>query len=257
MKKVLIGSQAARHYFEDFRDPKDTDYLIDGIAHRENAVEYHPVIGKGVRRIYEENKDIASVSHLYTLKVSHCFWNINWDKTMYDIKFFQSKETPLDCKLFKQLYADWANYHNAKKVNLKKSNEDFFTDSVERKYVHDDLHEAIAYNDRPVYEMIKKNLSQATVEYDAFLKLSNQQKIQLCREEIYVTALERFLIPNDFKFSVLTAYVRACKLLLTSMTKGWFPKFIALHWLELNKPDNHDFIGLFKDSLQRGKIRNA
>lgn len=247
MRKVLIGSRAAQYCFPDFRQSKDEDYLVDYEVSSTKKIEYHNAnLGIGLTNILDEDQ-IASPETLYTLKLSHCFWSINWAKTMHDINFFQNKNVIHNEKLFKELYKDWEVIHGKKKASLKKSNEDFFKDNVNRKYVHDDIHKAIAYYDEPMFNKVKQDISQALLSKEMFNALSHEDKLKLCREEIYATAIERFIVPRDFRIDKLVAYRGACRLLMTSMTKGWFPTFIALNWKQLSNPDDHDFIGLFKE----------
>lgn len=250
-KQILIGSQALRQHFENYREAKDTDYLIDGeLPHdRENRIEYYDVNrNPGLRVLFDRTETIPTAQELYTLKLSHCFWdNIHWSKTMSDLFFLQKQNLKVDEQLFELLYQGWEVVHGTKRAYLKKKNEDFFKDSVKRQYVHDDIHRAVAYYDCPMFEKIKKDTSSAFISRKMFEALSFDDQLKVCREEIYVTALERFMIPNDFAYSRLTAYRGACKLLLTSMTKGWFPRFIAENWIVLNRCDDHDFVSLFQD----------
>lgn len=260
MNKVLVGSKATKHWFPEFRNPNDTDYLVDeDIKGEPRVLEYHNVNrGAGLQELFKKCIDaghkegddyITPPELLYTLKLSHCYWPIHWPKTMADILFFQKKGVKYDNELLSLLYKDWVEIHGKKRAFLNKSNEDFFKDKVNRTYIHDDIHRAVAYYDEPMFERIKKNKDLAYCNESLFNTLSQEDKYKLCREEIYVTALERFIIPKDFCINTLAAYRGACQLLLTSMTKGWFPRFIALNWQELNKPDKHPFIQLFKDKL--------
>lgn len=253
-KKLLIGSKALKYHFSDFpREPKDTDYICEEKIDKTDSKfcsSYKLILDK-----YSDLK-ICPSNILYTLKVSHSFWDIHWDKTMSDIRFLQSKGfRKVDEILFKELYKDCEIRYGSKKAYLNKSNEDFFKDVVKRKYVHDDLHKAMAFYDVPLYEKLKKDSSKAMVSYKLFSNLSYEDKIKLCQEEIYVTALERFLIPSDFKIPPFSAYLRACKLLIISMTKGWFPKFIVENWIDISTNNKYDFIRKFKNNIEQGKIK--
>lgn len=249
---TLIGSRAAKHWFPDYREPRDWDYLI---APGESRIGDCHIAEEGLVAFLDY--DIAPPEMLYTLKVSHAFWPIHWEKTMHDIKFFQSKGIKLDEALFKELYKFWEVRHSKKRANLNVSNEKFFTSSVPRKYVHDSLHEAVKYYDEPMYKKVKDDLSKAFIPRKNFEALSFEDKCKLAREETYVTALERYLIPGDFKMDELTAYRKASKLLITSMSKGFFPKFIVENWITLNKPDDHPWIGLFKEGVNNGTVKNT
>ena len=248
---MLIGSKAARHWFPDFREPKDTDYISANEIVKTDS-KYCPSFQLILNKY--PNAPIAPPQVLFTLKVSHAFWDIHWDKTMYDICFFRTKGVTLDEELFKSLYADCELRYGKKQAYLKKSNDEFFEDGVTRKYVHDDLHKAMAFYDAPLYERIKHDTNSAFTDYNLFLKLSYEDKIKLCKEEIYVTALERFMIPNNFDKPRHSCYLKAAKLLITSMTKGWFAKFMVENWIDICKNDGYDFRSKFEDKLKSGII---
>lgn len=233
MKKLLFGSKRAKQLFSDFRAPNDIDYIVDTVNNKE---EYSYRENPGIQYLYE-NRDELTASDLYTIKLSHCFWDIHWAKTMHDLLFFQNKSVKYDHRLFKLLYGGWVDKHGRKKAYLNKTNEEFFNDNVDRKINHDDLHYCLSYYGIPLFERIKVDLNKASVSEKLFYELSNEDKLKLCREEIYVVACERFLIPRNFKMPLIIAYKQAVRLLLTSMTKGWFPLYIALHWYQLNNPD--------------------
>lgn len=239
--KCLVGSKAAKHWFPDFpREPRDEDWWInyDSPA-KEKGIEYKDVRPyPNLLKFLESTKDeIASPEQLYALKVSHSFWAKSfWAKTMADILFFQRKGVPLDEKLVKSLYKDWEIVHGKKKAYFDVPNEEFFTKSVDRKYVHDDIHRAIAYYDEPMYMKIKEDQSKALTSNKLFNQLEYGDKLKTVREEVYTTALERFLIPNP-DYSPQMAYEEALKLLICSMTKGSFSIFIVANFMQLCKMD--------------------
>lgn len=248
---MLIGSQAMRHHIPSFpRDPQDIDYIYEnGIVKVENI--NHNC--QGIRRIFEiYDTDIAPPDLLYTLKVSHAFFsNIWFKKTIYDIKWYQSSGHVktygnVNEELFKLLYKDWEKMYGTKKANLNMKNEDFFTKHVNRVYEHDFIHDCVKFYDTPMYNKIKIDKNLAKVEKNLFDKLDFYDKIKTCLEEIYVIALERFLIPKDFNLHYKVAIHGAIKLLVTKMTKGWFPKFIIMNISEIDKQVNNTFIKKFK-----------
>lgn len=257
-KQILVGSQAIKTHFPDFyRETNDYDFWRIGggdyrkskgdlvlnpedftVSKNPDQIEIKDVSRyEGLSYFVEKCQDLPSPTDLYTLKLSHCFWNIHWQKTMRDILFFQENNIQYDSDLFKLLYKDWEIIHGKKPAYLDMDNDEFFTESVKRKYIHDDIHAAIAYYDKPMYSVLKTDSSKALISRKMFESLSHEDKIKTCREEIYVTALERFLVPNKFVYSTLVAYRGALKRLVTSMTKGWFPLFIVLNYKELKNPD--------------------
>lgn len=251
MKKMLIGSQAMRHHISNFpREPQDIDYIYENGVIRVDNVDHEC---EGIKRIFElYNTDIAPPDLLYTLKVSHAFFsNIWFKKTMFDIRWYQQNGHintfgGLNEELFKLLYKDWEKMYGSKKANLNMKNEDFFTEHVNRIYEHDFIHDCVKFYDTPMYDKIKINKKLAKVEKNLFDKLSFDDKIKTCLEETYVIALERFLIPKQFGLHYKVAVHGALKLLITKMTKGWFPKFMVTNISEIDKQTNNEFIKKFK-----------
>jgi len=247
---ILIGSRAIKYNRPDFyREPKDWDYVIDDeLMASLSRADTHcsPEVYNALKPYctMTPNGLVPSIDALYTLKVSHSFWNIFWLKTMKDIEWFQENGAKFIPELYTTLYAYWEIKHNKKRAYLNVKNEEFFTKSVDRIYIHDDVHLAIAYYDEPMYTKIKKDASKALVSKSMFEALSLEDRFKTCREEAYVTALERFILPGKVTNSE-EAYKRAMHLLCTSMSKGWWPLFIVLHWKELQKPDI-DYVDKFR-----------
>ena len=233
---TLIGSQAAKSHFPDFREPADLDY------HCDNAQEAETVSGD----VFVDSRlgawewgDVATPEELYTLKVSHSFWEIgdSWQKHMNDIVFFQRKGVGFIRELYDILFPIWKEIHGRKVTSLAQNAEDFFGDAVERKYVHDSVHDSIAYYDRPLYESILVPGEEVAVDSSKFWSMDHDTKVMLVREEIYATALERILIPNDYKGSPAAAYAWALRRTITSLFKNDWALWAVLNYDELSRPD--------------------
>lgn len=256
---VLVGSAAASHWYSEYRVAKDHDLIGKEGENRLHPVgakriDFHNLPNPVYNKLEEFSCDgVVNPVGLYTLKLSHAFWDIAWKKTAEDIIFFQERNIVYDKDLFEMLYGFWVQRHGQKRAYLNKTNEAFFKDVVSRKYVHDSLHLAMAYYDRPLYEKIKKDKSKALTNEKMFNHLSPTDRLRLCREEIYVTALERFLIPLDFKADPTISYRRAINKLVTSMSKGWFPRWIMINLSSLWSPDL-DYVNLFKIGLINNTI---
>lgn len=250
---VLIGSQAAKIHFPEFRPPRDLDFAgKEKIVYSGCEVFSSP----SMSWILENFGRVASPDILYTLKLSHIFWKINWKKHADDILFFQRKKCQLIPELFNIAYKDWEILHGKKRAKLTEENKNFFKNTVNRKYDHDSLHLAIAYYERPLFEKIKPDLNFAACSFSLFNTLSFEDKLKLCREEIYVTALERFWIPganseNPLDRNANVCYSKGLCQLVTSMSKGWFPQFIMENYSYLNRPDK-DYVNQFEQGLKKG-----
>jgi hypothetical protein len=88
-----------------------------------------------------------------------------------------------------------------------------------------------------------------------FDKLSHDDKLNLVKEEVWVTALERYLIPHDFKFSKIEAYQKSLKKLATTMSSGWFKFFILTNIDVLRNDRDFSYIDKFKQAEQQNKLR--
>jgi hypothetical protein len=114
---------------------------------------------------------------LYALKRAHIYWNVHWLKSIEDIhfiqRFFPSAEYALDAAASRTLllhtrrHETQARLGESSQANLAMSNDAFFEQSaaqVLRLLPHDDLHLAVAYGARPLFESFKHDLSRATFD---------------------------------------------------------------------------------------------
>lgn len=231
--KTLIGSTALAEYIDGIT-PDDVDYFaVSPVAGAETF--YHP-------RLELWNwSDVATLDELYTIKVSHSFWelqNNSWDKHMFHITKMQQAGATFLPELYDILYPVWEEIHGAKQVSLEKTPEEFFTETVSRVYDHDSIHNSVAYYDEPLFNAILRDNSEVAVSREKFENLSEDEKIKLVFEEIYATALERLVIPSEYKYQSQKAFAWARRKLITSFSKGWFPLWIVLNFEHFIRPDS-------------------
>lgn len=255
MTKILIGSRALRHHFPDFpREPKDWDYISDEPRSGDEDSHWN----EGVAALAAKYPDaVACPDALITLKYSHAFWSIGdtWGKHMFDYWWLEKKGAKVDEELADILYNQWTIVHGKKRAKLDEQNEMFFKKTVNRVYKHDSIHEAVKYYDEPMFQKIKKDKDKAMVSKAMFDALPYEDQLKCALEEIHVVALERFLIPKDFKMHPKAARSEAIRLLVTSMTKGWFPKFIVRNWNTIHVLNNdNSFIKKFEQAKESGKL---
>jgi hypothetical protein len=257
LSMLLAGSRAMRHHFPDFpRNPKDWDYIVfpssypglfddDQQVVSDRGIEYlkNPIITS----VYSESDDLLTPDHLYTLKMSHVFWPRAQAKHLFDICFLRQKGCSLDRDLFDKLYAHW-NVVNGinRRTDFDKPNSEFFDDYVNRKYSHDELH--LIMNPHPIYERVKKDLSGAAISEELFRILPLSDQMEMIREEAYVLALERYIIPGLKPWRV--AYAESLRTMILRLTPLWLGIFMAENYWELNKPT----INFFKKFKEHGEI---
>ena len=148
----------------------------------------------------------------------------------------------LDQGLHDLLYRVWEEKHGSKRVNLVMTKDDFFRDAVKRVYVHDSIHESVAYGDEPMYAKVLADGHSVKMDMAKVWALPEEEIIRLFREEVYATALERWVIPSGYKFSPRLAYAKALKKTITSLTKGRSAQFISERFSEFRVPD-FDYVG--------------
>jgi len=242
MRTLLIGSAAAQRLLPWWRDPKDWDYFSD------TSLKF---AGDPVRRdvfwddrltelIPENTARAATLDELYTIKFSHSYWELrngSWSKHMMDLVDMKRAGAQLIPAWHDLLYKVWEDLHGKKVVDLTQEAEEFFTDAVKRIYVHDSIHESVAYGDRPIYEECLKDGHSVQMDMAKVWAMPKERQLQMFREEIYVTALERLVIPQNYQCSPGAAYQWALRRTITSLTKGRSAKFLVENFDVLRKPD--------------------
>ena len=234
MTWMIIGSTAQYHWFPDSRQPKDLDLLTPAkIVGNEAKVcvidsQWHELAEEIME--LSEDKVFASPNILYTLKVSHAHWDIHFDKTLFDIYFLQGKECVLNLNLYHKLFAMWERIHGKKPAYVGGDVDSFFTEKVKRIYPHDLVHDCVKFNDRPMHELIRPDLTKVWCSEEMFNALTPDQQAQDALEEILVTAIERAqLTKESTKVERLRAVKYAHRQLCTSMTKGWFARYLIIN----------------------------
>lgn len=246
---VIIGSTAIKSYFPDFkREPKDLDvavrsedlikelapfYVNEGEARVEFLV--NPVIVNYARSV------ILEPDLLLTLKMSHIFWDIAWEKHMFDIQFLLSKGAKCDSEIFEELYEYWNGYHGQnKRSDLTMNAADFF-DNALKEYDHDYLHTLL--NPEPTYIGMLKDGAEVEIDEAKFQKASYEDKKNLIFEETEIMAFERF---GSLHHRV--AYGRMLKKYIIGHAPLYVARFLLENYKELYRP-RHDFISLIRNKL--------
>ena len=242
-KYLIYGSTAIKHFFPDYpNEPKDLDIIVDTDNNYHIAIDecrrieqyYLPEF----QYIFENNKDKKFVDpdFLYTIKMSHLSWDINWDKHMKSAIFLREQGAKLDKKLYDSLMIAWSRIHGAKKVKMNVKNEDFFKESIPRKYNHEFLHEQFAFYDRPLNERIRKDLDSPLCSEELWNLLSDEDKFKCALEELLVLTAERFIfVPKENQLQLKFARTKMLKTMITSTTSGWFNLYLKEHFFSLIK----------------------
>lgn len=245
---ILIGSSAIKHYYVDFkRTPKDLDYIVNtnsklksikGIEYLQNPIIYN--------KYKPFTNTVINLNDLTTLKASHLFWDINWDKHMFDLQFLLSKNNEINESLFWELYNYWNIYHGKnKRSDLKMNKDAFFTNKVNYNTLeHDECHKLL--NKVPIYSLILKDGKEVELCENKYNHLTHEQKIDLIREEVMVMAYERY---KHLGYKI--AYSKMLKKFIISHAPKFTLLFILKNYIELHKT-KINFIKI----IENGKINS-
>jgi hypothetical protein len=206
MRAMVVGSHALQKLGVCNRVPKDldvwTDQEVDGLTAERMDIFWHPLLAQIVPEGW--NHHYPSLDDIYTIKLSHSHWELK--------------------------NGSWGKH-----IGQDKS--EFFDDAVRRMYDHDSIHESVAYGDHPIYEEILKDGATVDVDPVKLWSLPHERLVQLFTEEVCVTALERIVIPRNYRVSPGFAYQWALRRTITSLTKGKSSRFMLENIQEFVKPD--------------------
>jgi hypothetical protein len=219
---LVIGSTAIKHNYPDFpRTPSDLDYIVeDSSAHqKQKDIEFleNPILFK------MQSEGFIDMDTLLSLKISHMFWDLNWDKHMFDIQFLLKKGHTFDLGLV-NLFRDYWEETKPKirRSKLVMTKEDFFNNAVnEDTNEHDYLHTII--NPIPMYTRLLKEGCEVELDESKWVALSFEDKCAVVFEETAVMAWERY---KDIDYRA--AYKRQLK---DNIIKH-FPPYIAIFAIE-------------------------
>jgi hypothetical protein len=116
----------------------------------------------------------------------------------------------------------------------------------------------MAHYDIPLYEKMKRDYSLAKCEKDMWNHFSYEDKIKCVREECFVIAVERFVIPKiekgeqyaPMKITMGWALEKVC----STLTSGWFRDFAIDNFFEILNHDT-DFYSKFFNAVESGELR--
>jgi hypothetical protein len=237
---LIIGSTALKHYFSDFpREPKDLDYAVTKERKNKEGIEYlyNPIITK------YQYEGYLKPELLLSLKISHLFFNLNWEKHLYDVQFLLNKGVKYDIKIVDELFKFWEEYlPKVRRSQLEMNKESFFTNAVnEDTEQHDYLHTLI--NPIPMYTLLLKDGAEVELDETKWDKLTFEQKCDVVFEETAVMAYERYSKLH---------YRKAYTIQLKDNIIKHFPRYIALFAIEnypkLEKP-KFNYIEQIKSKL--------
>lgn len=206
----------------------------------------------------------AEPHHLLLIKKSHIHLPIHWWKNITDYHWLKNRIGELrteDKPLWRKRKREIDARHKRGSFKFNVSNEEFFGRSMKavgRIYVHDDIHQAVAFEEAPLYQSIKTDPSLAACSDGLFREMAHSRKIKTIQEEMIVIALERKIIPAieaDEEYDLEKAIRWAVARVSTTLMKGAFRRFALENHPEILSSFPRDFVEKFYSAVQEGSVR--
>lgn len=289
---LLIGSRAAQLQSISLgREARDFDFICTineyedaVIALRNDIVENYPLNGahmyirlknnsiyeieiawpntsaEDILTMHDRKECFPSIDILLMLKMSHRYLrnSPHFLKTMNDIKILKEYGATITSELKPILKKREAETYNYSHPKLNRNKKDFFDDSVEYVYDHDDIHLAMALGNKPAYMFFKDDDAEVLTDMKKFDVLSEAIKLNATLEESLVLAIERSLVPFPGVLTPEQAFLKALEKVCTSITSGKFREFSYDNYykvVDLFRNNCSDYFDRFKIALSEGKIK--
>lgn len=206
---------------------------------------------------------IPSLDLLFTIKDTHKYKKFNtpnnhfWKNTI-DWHMMRSAGAKIrdEYKEFHSLREK--ETYNYLHPSLNKTKADFFKDdNIEYIFVHDDIHRAVAINDKPAYEYYLKDGSEVQTSKKKFFECSGHIRLSGIVEEAMTLAIERSLVPHVGVWPADFAFKFALSKVCTSITSGYFRQYgfeNIFDAIKLFNSSSKNFFDKFKDSVRDGSV---
>jgi hypothetical protein len=207
--------------------------------------------------------DVAPLEMLYSLKRSHRHSPRMFHKHVQDYtllhNIFQYGKDYFE-KVTALRYKEVVERERLRTPSLNKMAVDFFDDNVSnRTFIHDQIHEVMAFGERPMFERIKIDPDKVACSKEKFDAMSLTARIRCVQEEAYVIALERCIIPMLFEGEAIAnprkAYEWAVMRICTTLCSGWFREFALENYNEMMLQYDNGYVAKFLKAVEDGRIK--
>ncbi len=214
------------------------------------------------KEFYGLNMHVAPLGMLYSIKRAHRHSPCQFEKHVKDynrLRTLLRGRDPL-ARITMLRYYETTEREKLHTPSLNKSTTDFFDDKVSnRTFVHDQIHEVMAFGERPMFEKIKIDPSKVACSKQKFFALTHEQRDHCVQEEAYVIALERHIIPILFEsgkiMSSICAYKWALMRICTTLCSGWFREYAVENYDNLMLRYNWTYTDKFLKAVEEERIK--
>lgn len=202
--------------------------------------------GSTAAELLEQYSGFAPANVLLALKLSHRYLRNSpaFYKTMEDVRTLRKLGASVKgleswiSRREKETY--WYKH-----PSLKQNKDEFFGEDANRyAYDHDEIHECVAFGERPAYLEYKDPNHEVNCLRELFEACDEQVRLNGVAEEAMVLAYERSIIP--FGTHPRDAFLKALMKVCSSITSGWFREYA---W------ENHDKVArMFTPSKHEANV---
>lgn len=249
--RIVVGSTALGKFNLNRRKPSDVDIWTDEFSYSPSEKEDVALVPSEILSKVDCTDDgFATPDSVYTIKLSHLVYDIQWQKHKLDVLFLKINSCKVLPKLYELLIEHWKVVHGAKDfLSLNKDKIDFFDDAVHYQYEHDHLHELVAFPNKPVYTKCLKEGQDVLIDKEKFFSMCFDDQVRMFREEIAVIAIERWLVDPKYesRYSWYQAHMFSVRKTVTSLTKGWASRFLVENIEHFVKPNYSYYKHIMKE----------
>jgi len=240
--KLIYGSTAMKHWFPTSREPQSLDIISnlsqDRKKQNSDEEQYYWIPSfKYLKHNIDEKYIDADL--LYTIKVSHVAWDVNWSKTMKDIAFLKNQGCKINIKFYNLLIRDWTRIYGKKNVTMNVTNEEFFNENAERKISRIELHQIFKIGEKPMYEKIRENPDLPAISTTIWLELSEEDKFNYALEEFWIRLLEEYSFTSK-AIPFMVAKFKVLKEMIIFMSGGIFNVYLIENFDKLYEESKFD-----------------
>ncbi len=213
------------------------------------------------KEFYGFKMDVAPLEMLYSIKRAHRHSPNKFHKHVRDYNMLNRMFSGGDmfARITAIRYKETVEREKLRTPSLNKTAEAFFDDKVSnRTFIHDQIHEVMAFEERPMFERIKVDPNLVKCSKEKFFALTESQRRHCVQEEAYVIALERGVIPMLFEGERIVkpfdAYRWAIMRICTTLCSGWFREYALEHYKDMIFWYDEGYVEKFLKAVESGRI---
>ncbi len=204
---------------------------------------------------------IPNLDLLFTIKSSHKFKKFQHDprnfwKTAFDYHAMKRAGAIIrpEYKEFHKLREKES--YQFKTPSLNRNAKEFFSaDEVKYIYMHDDIHKAVALQEKPAYTYFAKDGEEVKSDKEKFFACSDEIKLNAVIEEAATLAIERSLSCYPGAMTEKQAYAFALAKVCSSITGGWFRSYAYENLFRAIDSYPKDYYLRFQEAFKNNQIR--